>query len=149
MSDLSDLYQEVILDHYRSPRNFKKLPDPDRSAEGYNPLCGDRLTVFLRLDGDTVQELTFQGSGCAISQASASIMTATAKGKTRAEIEAIFEKFQALVTGKDQNADLTELGELAAMSGVSEFPARVKCATLGWHTTLAALNQQSEAVSTE
>lgn len=149
MSDLSDLYQEVILDHYRSPRNFKELTDPDRSAEGYNPLCGDRLKVFLRLEGDTVQEATFMGSGCAISQASTSVMTAAVRGKTRAEIEALFKKFQALVTGQTPDVDLSELGELAAMSGVSQFPVRVKCATLGWHTTLAALKQQRGAVSTE
>ena len=149
MSDLSDLYQEVILDHYRSPRNFKELPDADRSAEGYNPLCGDRLRVFLRVEGDTIQEITFKGTGCAISQASTSVMTAALKGKTRAEMEALFERFKALVTGKSQDSDLTELGELAALSGVSEFPVRIKCATLGWHTMLAALNQQTEAVSTE
>jgi nitrogen fixation NifU-like protein len=147
MSDLSDLYQEVILDHYRNPRNRGPLPGADRTAEGYNPLCGDQLQVHVKLDGDRVEQIRFEGTGCAISQASASVMTTVLRGKTKAEIDTLFETFQRLVTGKE-GADLEAMGELAALSGVSEFPARVKCATLGWHTLLAAL-QRKDTVSTE
>jgi nitrogen fixation NifU-like protein len=149
MTDLSDLYQEVILDHYRHPRNFRVLENADRSAEGYNPLCGDRLTVFVKLNGDVIEDLSFQGSGCAISQASASVMTAVVKGKTIGELKTLFERFRSLVTGEDEEADLEELGELAAMSGVRDFPSRVKCATLGWHTVTAALEQGDQRISTE
>ena len=147
--DLSDLYQEVILDHNKNPRNFGVL-DGARASEGYNPLCGDKLTVYLLLDGDTVKQVRFQGTGCAISQASASVMTTVLKGKTRAEAEALFSRFQRAVTGKAEPAELEELGELAALSGVSEFPSRVKCATLGWHTALAGLREEPQGpVSTE
>jgi nitrogen fixation NifU-like protein len=149
MSDLSDLYQEVILDHYRNPRNHGALPGANRSAEGYNPLCGDRLTVYLKVEGGRIAEASFQGTGCAISQASASVMTATLRGKTRAEMAALFERFQRVVTGKGAVADLESLGELAALSGVSEFPTRVKCATLAWHCALAALDGTQDKVSTE
>jgi nitrogen fixation NifU-like protein len=148
MSDLSDLYQEVILDHYRRPRNSRVLEDADQSAEGYNPLCGDRLTVYVKLREDRVEDVTFQGSGCAISQASASVMTEALKGKSRAEIRELFDRFQHLVTGEGE-PDLEALGEMAAMSGVQEFPARVKCATLAWHALLAALDQDAKRVSTE
>jgi nitrogen fixation NifU-like protein len=148
MSDLSDLYQEVILDHYKNPHNFREMENADRSAEGYNPLCGDRLTVYLRMEGDMVAEVTFHGSGCAISQASASVMTDAAKGKTRAELQELFARFRSLVTEDGGEADLETFGELAAMSGVRAFPTRVKCATLGWHTLLAALEQKKTA-STE
>jgi nitrogen fixation NifU-like protein len=152
VSDLSDLYQEVILDHYRRPRNSRVLEDADRSAEGYNPLCGDRLTVYLKLRDNRVEDVTFQGSGCAISQASASVMTETLKGKSRDEIRDLFQRFQDLVTGVGE-PDLEALGEMAAMSGVQEFPARVKCATLSWHAMKAALEAEPKVdepvVSTE
>jgi len=150
VSDLSELYQEVILDHYRNPRNSEALADANRSAEGYNPLCGDRLKVYVRFVDDRIEEVSFEGAGCAISQASASVMTEALKGKTRAEMQELFRRFQDLVTGKgDGMNDLTELGEMAAMSGVSEFPSRVKCATLGWHTLAAALERDSDTVTTE
>jgi len=147
MSDLSDLYQEVILDHYRNPRNQGALPGADRNAQGYNPLCGDKLEIHVKLDGDRIEDVRFEGTGCAISQASASVMTSALKGKSAAEVAELFETFQRLVTGQE-GADLESLGELAALSGVSEFPARVKCATLGWHTLLAALAKK-DTVSTE
>ena len=149
MSDLSELYQEVILDHYRRPRNFKTLDDA-RSAEGYNPLCGDRLKVYVRCVDGRIEEVAFEGSGCAISQASASVMTETLKGKTLSEMQELFRRFQNLVTGKGDGMEgLAELGEMAAMSGVKEFPSRVKCATLGWHTLAAALERDSDTVTTE
>jgi len=146
MSDLSDLYQEVILDHYKNPRNQGALPGADRNAEGYNPLCGDKLQVHLKLDGDILEEIRFESTGCAISQASASVMASALQGKSREEVTALFEAFQRLVTGQ-KDANLEELGELAALSGVSEFPARVKCATLGWHTLLAALNREDTVIT--
>jgi nitrogen fixation NifU-like protein len=150
MSDLKALYQEVILDHSKRPRNFRALEEPRRSAEGYNPLCGDKVTVYLRLKDDRIADLSFQGSGCAISTASASLLTETLKGKTPAEAEALFERFHDLVTGKDAgNGKGLELGKLAVFSGVSEFPARVKCATLAWHTLKSALGESHGPVSTE
>lgn len=149
MSELSELYQEVILDHYRSPRNSRVIEDANRSAEGYNPLCGDRFTVYARFVDGVIQDVSFQGSGCAISQASASVMTEVLKGKTREEMEALFRQFQALVTGNGDASGLEELGELAALGGVREFPSRVKCATLGWHTLIAALSKEDETVTTE
>jgi nitrogen fixation NifU-like protein len=150
VSDLSELYQEVILDHYRNPRNAEPLADANRTAEGYNPLCGDRLRVFVRFVDDRIEGVSFEGTGCAISQASASVMTEALKGKTRSEMQELFLRFQALVTGKgDGVTSLDELGEMAAMSGVSEFPSRVKCATLGWHTLAAALEGDEETVTTE
>jgi nitrogen fixation NifU-like protein len=152
MSDLRDLYQEVILDHSRKPRNFGGLPDASGQADGYNPLCGDRATVFVRLEGDRLGEVKFQGSGCSISTASASMMTEAVKGKTRAETEALFERFHRLVTrdasGGEAEAD-PMLGKLAVFSGVSEFPVRVKCASLPWHTLKAALDGDARPVSTE
>lgn len=152
MSDLRDLYQELILDHQRRPRNFKKLEHPTAHARGMNPLCGDQLIVYLALEADRIKEVTFEGTGCAISKASASLMTEKLKGKTVAEAEALFGTFHTLLT--DENAQLDEtteeaLGKLAVFSGVREFPARVKCATLAWHTLRAALHKSGETVSTE
>lgn len=149
MSDLRELYQQVILDHNRNPRNFKELPDATRRVEGFNPLCGDHYTVFLNLDGDVIREVTFTGSGCAISKASASVMSSTVKGKTTEEAQLLFDTFHDLVTGDSSGVDAAELGRLAAFSGVSEFPARVKCATLAWHTLRTALEGQQETVTTE
>jgi nitrogen fixation NifU-like protein len=150
MSDLRELYQDLIIDHSKRPRNFRVLEAANRKSEGYNPLCGDKVTVFLELENDRVNNISFQGSGCAISTASASVMTETLKGKTLAEAEALFEVFHNLVTGKPPPAGKTpELGKLAAFSGVSEFPARVKCAALAWHTLHAALQGTGDTVSTE
>ena len=151
-SPLRELYQEVILDHSRKPRNFGPLPEATRQADGYNPLCGDRATVFVRLDGDVVEDVKFQGAGCSISTASASMMTESVKGKSRAEAEALFERFHDLVT-RDSAAAEREvdpaLGKLAVFSGVWEFPVRVKCASLPWHTLKAALDGDDRPVSTE
>jgi nitrogen fixation protein NifU and related proteins len=150
MSDLRELYQELIIDHSKRPRNFKVLEAADRKVEGYNPLCGDKITLFLELEHDRVKNVSFQGSGCAISTASASVMTESVKGKTLAEVEALFEVFHQMVIGKPPAAgNAPELGKLAVFSGVSEFPARVKCATLAWHTLHAALQGTGETVSTE
>jgi nitrogen fixation protein NifU and related proteins len=150
MSDLRELYQELIIDHSKRPRNFRVLEAADRKSEGYNPLCGDKVTVFLELEHDRVKNVSFQGSGCAISTASASVMTESVKGKTLAETEALFEVFHNLVTGKPPAMGKTpELGKLAVFSGVSEFPARVKCAALAWHTLHAALQAKGDTVSTE
>ena len=150
MSDLSELYQEVILDHNNQPRNFHKLEDANRSAEGYNPLCGDQIILYLKLEDDVIKDVGFQGSGCAISKASASLMTETLKGKTRAEAETLFDKIHKMLTGEgDPEADQSELGKLVVLSGVSEFPLRVKCATLSWHTLRSALKGDEEKVSTE
>jgi len=150
MSDLKALYQEIILDHNRNPRNFKKMEDASCSVDGYNPLCGDHYTIFLKLDNGIIREISFQGSGCAISKASASVMSTVLKGKTRAEAELLFEKFHNLVRGENKNENSAEeLGKLAAFAGVSEFPARVKCAILPWHTMKNALEEKSETVSTE
>ena len=149
MTDLRDLYQELILDHGRRPRNFKPLEGATRSAEGYNPLCGDKVKIYVKMDGDIIKDISFEGAGCAISTASASIMTETLKGKTRAEAEELFQTFHDLVTGQKAQLDAPELGKLAVFSGVSEFPIRVKCATLSWHTLRAALNGAGEIISTE
>ena len=149
MTDLQDLYQELILDHGSRPRNLKKLAEANHSAEGYNPLCGDKVKVYVNLDGEIVKDISFEGAGCAISTASASIMTETLKGKTRAEADALFEMFHDLVTGQERKLDSPELGKLAVFSGVSEFPMRVKCATLSWHTLRAAIKGKEEVVSTE
>lgn len=150
MSDLRDLYQEVILDHTKKPRNFHKMEAATNSAKGHNPLCGDRLIVYLKVENDTVKDISFEGSGCAISTASASMMTESLKGKTKQEAEALFHRFHQLVTGKPEAAEAgPELGKLAVFSGVREFPVRVKCATLSWHTLRAALESQQNAVSTE
>jgi nitrogen fixation NifU-like protein len=149
MSDLRELYQQVILDHNRNPRNFRELPAATRRVEGYNPLCGDHYTVFVSLDGDQIRDVTFTGNGCAISKASASVMTSTVKGKRTDEAQRMFDIFHKLVTGENAGLSEAELGRLAAFSGVSEFPARVKCATLAWHTLNSALAGQEEVVSTE
>lgn len=149
MSDLRELYQQVILDHYKNPRNYRELPDATAHVEGYNPLCGDHYTVFVQLDGDTVKEVTFTGNGCAISKASASVMSATVKGKSKDEAEKLFDTFHRLVTGDMSGLNAADLGRLAAFSGVSEFPARVKCATLAWHTLRTALEGKEQTVSTE
>jgi nitrogen fixation NifU-like protein len=149
MSDLRELYQQVILDHNKNPRNFRELAQPTTKVEGYNPLCGDHYTIFLDVDGDTIRDVSFVGSGCAISKASASVMSTSVKGKSREEAEQMFEVFHKLVTGENAGLDVAELGRLAAFSGVSEFPARVKCATLAWHTLHSALAGEAEKVSTE
>jgi nitrogen fixation NifU-like protein len=148
MSDLRELYQEVILDHHKKPRNFRKL-EGAQHVEGYNPLCGDKVTVYVKLEGDLVQDVSFQGSGCAISTASASMMTESLKGKTRAQAEALFRSFHNLLTGKSEPSDGVGLGKLEVFSGVREFPVRVKCATLAWHTFHAALEGEDKTVSTE
>lgn len=147
-SELRELYQDVIIEHSKRPRNFRPLPGASQ-AEGYNPLCGDTVTVYVTLDGERVGDCTFQGHGCAISTASASVMTETLKGKTRTEAEKLYQRFHELVTGTAGDADPERLGKLAVFAGVSEFPARVKCATLCWHTARAALDGADEAVSTE
>ena len=148
MSDLRDLYQEVILDHNKRPRNFRELEEPDQRADGHNPLCGDTVTIYLKLDGDQIEDLSFQGSGCAISRASASMMTEALKGKTLDEAQALFDRFHDRVMGKEID-DVKRLGKLDALSGVAEFPMRVKCATLAWHTLHAALVSTGETVTTE
>ena len=150
MTELTDLYQEVILDHNKRPRNFHKIEGADRTAEGYNPLCGDKFTIYLDLDGDVLCDLSFEGAGCAISKASASMMTEALRGKSRAEVEAIFAEFHALVTGEaKRGAVAPDLGKLVVFSGVREFPVRVKCASLAWHTLKAALENRKERASTE
>ena len=150
MPDLRELYQEVILEHSKAPRNYRELTTANHRAEGYNPLCGDHFSVYLDLEGNLIRDVSFQGSGCAISQASASMMTQSVKGKTRAEVESLFDQFHKLVTGRSQeDGKQTELGKLAVFSGVSEFPVRVKCATLAWHALQAALRGKQETVSTE
>ena len=139
MPNLSELYQDLILEHNRSPRNFRDMPEADAHAEGNNPLCGDQVRVFVRLNGDTIEDVSFQGSGCAISRASASLMTAAVKGKSRGQAAALFDRFHGLVTGALPAAEAESLGKLAAFAGVAEFPIRVKCASLPWHTLKAAL----------
>ena len=149
MSDLRELYQQVILDHNKNPRNFREMPDATKRVDGYNPLCGDHYTIFLQVEGDTIKDVSFIGNGCAISKASASVMSSTVKGKSRDEAAKLFDVFHRLVTGDASGLDAAELGRLAAFSGVSEFPARVKCATLAWHTLNAALKGEAESVTTE
>ena len=148
MSDLRDLYQELILEHSKAPRNYRELNGADHRAEGYNPLCGDRFTVAVQIEGDCIRDIAFQGSGCAISKASASMMTQSLKGKTKEQAKKIFEQFRRTVTG-NQSGNAAELGKLEVFAGVREFPTRVKCATLAWHTLQAALEGKQEAVSTE
>lgn len=149
MNDLRELYQQVILDHNRNPRNYRELPHATKKVDGYNPLCGDHYTVFLELDGDRITDVSFTGNGCAISKSSASVMTSSVKGKRIDEAERMFEIFHRLVTGEPAGLNEAELGRLAAFSGVSEFPARVKCATLAWHTLHNALQGEEEVVTTE
>jgi nitrogen fixation NifU-like protein len=147
--DLKDLYRDVIVDHNRNPRNFGKLEPADVHADGHNPLCGDRLSVYANLDGDRIKDIKFEGSGCAISVSSASLLTEAVKGKTRADVQALFDTIHTLLTQHDASIDVTQLGKLAALGGVREFPARVKCASLCWHTLNAALESKPEPVSTE
>ena len=150
MSALRELYQQVILDHNKSPRNFRAMDDATRFVEGFNPLCGDHYTVFLKMAGEKIEDVSFTGAGCAISKASASVMSSMVKGKTKTEAESLFAEFHALVTGGGHDDDALErLGKLAAFAGVSEFPARVKCASLAWHTLHAALAGEAAKVSTE
>ncbi|MFQ5738422.1 MAG: Fe-S cluster assembly sulfur transfer protein SufU [Acidobacteriota bacterium] len=150
MGELNELYQEVILDHNRHPRNFGSLEEAERKAEGYNPLCGDQITVYLKMNEGVIEEVTFKGSGCAISTASASIMTETVKGKTPGQAEALFSRFHALVTGKAESTlEGVDLGKLVVFHQVSHYPVRVKCATLPWHTLRAALQRRAETISTE
>ena len=150
MPDLRELYQEVILEHSKAPRNYREMETANHRAEGYNPLCGDHFTVYLSLEGDSIRDISFQGSGCAISKASASLMTQSVKGKTRAEAEQLFDQFHKLVTRQSPtNGKPAELGKLAAFSGVSEFPVRIKCAILAWHTLRAAMQGKQGTVSTE
>lgn len=147
--DLADLYRDVIVDHNRNPRNFRPIPDADRHAEGFNPLCGDRLTLYVKLDGDTISDVAFQGSGCAISVASASLLTESIKGRSVPDAERLFEAVHDLLTRDDAVVDVAAIGKLGALSGVREFPARVKCASLCWHTLDAALHREAAPVSTE
>ena len=151
MSELTDLYQEVILDHNRQPRNFGPLPDAEHIAEGFNPLCGDRLKLYLTMAGDRVAEVRFEGTGCAISKASASLMTETIKGKTVAQVEDLFRGFHELLTGDPSLKARAgeELGKLVVFEGVRQYPVRVKCATLAWHTLKAAFKDATKTVSTE
>lgn len=150
MSELRDLYQQIILDHNRAPRNFKKLEDANRVADGDNPLCGDKLRVYVQVsENGVIDDIGFQGSGCAISKASASLMTSAVKGKTVEEAERLFGSFHGMVTGKEATGNERGLGKLEAFAGVREFPARVKCASLSWHTLRAALGATASAVSTE
>ncbi len=149
MSELSDLYQEVILDHNKNPRNFREIETATQTADGNNPLCGDALRVYVEVEDDRVKDVAFKGSGCAISKASASMMTQVVKGKMRAEAEVLFDEFHKMVTGElDADAEENSLGKLKIFAGVLEFPARVKCASLSWHTLHAALSGE-EIVSTE
>lgn len=148
-TDLRELYQQVILDHNRNPRNYREIEHATKKVDGYNPLCGDHYTIFLELDGDLIKDVSFTGNGCAISKSSASVMTTSVKGKRIGEAERMFEIFHRLVTGAPAGLSEAELGRLAAFSGVSEFPARVKCATLAWHTLHNALQGEEEVVTTE
>ncbi|HZS07736.1 MAG TPA: SUF system NifU family Fe-S cluster assembly protein [Blastocatellia bacterium] len=150
MADLNELYQQVILDHNKKPRNFKPLEHPTVTQVGHNPLCGDQLTLYLELDGDVVKDVGFQGSGCAISKASASMMTTAVKGKTKEEVEVLFDEFHRMVKGElDPETEANHLGRLKIFAGVREFPARVKCASLSWHTVHAAMQGASQPISTE
>ena len=148
-SDLRDLYQEMILDHNKNPRNFRVLEHANHTAEGFNPLCGDRLKLYLTIDLDHIKDIGFQGSGCAISKASASMMTDSIKGKTTQEAEVIFQEFHQMLSGKNPDTNPSKLGKLSVFSGVSEFPVRVKCATLAWHTLKAGMETSGKVVSTE
>jgi nitrogen fixation NifU-like protein len=149
MSELNDLYQQVILDHNKNPRNFREIEGASRTADGNNPLCGDALRVYVEMDGDIVKDVAFKGSGCAISKASASMMTQAVKGRTKEEAEELFDEFHRMVTGGlDPENEESHLGKLKIFAGVLDFPARVKCASLSWHTLHAALNEE-ESASTE
>lgn len=147
--DLRDLYQEVIFDHNRNPRNFRVMENANRKVEGFNPLCGDRLTLYLNVEDGVIKDASFQGSGCAISTASVSLMTEIIKGLSEQEAEQLFEKFRQMTTSDSEEVNLQALGKLAVLAGVREYPARVKCATLAWHTLDAALKNEQKSVSTE
>jgi nitrogen fixation protein NifU and related proteins len=149
MANLDALYQEVILDHNRKPRNFREMENADQRIDGRNPLCGDEITLWLKLDGDTVSDISFKGTGCAISKASASLMTTAIKGKPRAEAQQLFDRFHDMITGKLADGERETMGSLAALGGVSRFPVRVKCASLAWHALKSALDGSEETVSTE
>ncbi|MFP4544434.1 MAG: Fe-S cluster assembly sulfur transfer protein SufU [Candidatus Kapaibacterium sp.] len=150
MNELQELYQQVILDHNKNPRNFGIIDHADHSAKGHNPLCGDQIDVYISMDGDKISEIKFEGAGCAISKASASIMTTILKGKTKEEARKIFEEFHELVTNDNKNPDEIDIGKLAVFCGVREFPARVKCASLAWHTMINALAEKGkDFISTE
>ena len=148
MEDLRDLYQEVILDHNKNPKNFKKIENASHSSEGYNPLCGDRINLYLQVEDDYIKDISFEGSGCAISKASSSVMTDELKGKSLAEAKELFKKFQGIITGKTE-ADFGSLDKLSVFAGVREFPVRVKCAALAWHTMLEAIQNNNQVASTE
>lgn len=147
--DVQDLYKEIIVDHNRSPRNFRRIDEPTHDAEGFNPLCGDKLHLYLVIDGDTIRDIAFEGSGCAISVASASMLTEALRGKSVDEAQRLFERMRALFTDQGEQADLDALGKLAALGGVRQYPSRIKCANLSWHALHAALTQKSDAASTE
>lgn len=148
LDELRDLYQEVVFDHNRNPRNFRTMDDANRQVDGFNPLCGDKITLFLRVEDGVIRDVSFQGQGCAISTASASLMTEIVQGKTEAEVEHLFDVFHRITTGVDDTVNLEDLGKLAVLAGVRAYPARVKCATLAWHSLQAALKNQT-AVTTE
>jgi nitrogen fixation NifU-like protein len=148
MPELRELYQELILEHSKKPRNYREMPNANRKVEGFNPLCGDHFTVYLDMEGDTVRDVSFQGSGCALSKASASMMTQVLKGKSKEDVEKLFDRFHRMVTGGSE-PNPEELGKLAVFSGVSEFPVRVKCASLAWHAMKAALEGEAQQISTE
>jgi nitrogen fixation NifU-like protein len=149
MANLEALYQEVILDHNRKPRNFREMENADRRIEGRNPLCGDEITLWVKLDGDRVSDVSFKGKGCAVSKSSASLMTSSIKGKTVAETRQLFDRFHDMITGKLAEGEREKMGSLAALGGVSKFPIRVKCASLAWHALKSALDGQGAEVSTE
>ncbi len=149
MSGLSDLYQEILLEHNSKPRNFRKVDDPSRTAEGFNPLCGDQITLYLKVADGVIEDVGFQGTGCAISRASASMMTQSIKGKSLVEADEIFEAFHQMITEPDAEIDYESLGDLETLAGVSEFPTRIKCAILAWHTMRSALTDGGEPVTTE
>jgi nitrogen fixation NifU-like protein len=149
VSELEELYQQIIVEHNRSPRNFKRLDDATRTAEGDNPLCGDKITLYVKLDGDVISDIGFQGKGCAISKSSASLMTGAVKGRKVAEAERLFHEFRDMVAGEHPIANPQSLGKLAAFAGVRQFPSRIKCANLAWHTLHAALAGAAESVTTE
>ena len=149
MSELSDLYQEILLEHNSKPRNFRKVDEPSRTAEGFNPLCGDQITLYLKLADGVIEDVGFQGTGCAISRASASMMTQSIKGKSLAEADEIFEAFHQMITDPDAGIDYEALGDLETLAGVNEYPTRIKCAILAWHTMRSALADDDTPVSTE
>ena len=149
MSDLSDLYQEILLEHNSKPRNFRKLDDANRTADGYNPLCGDIVQLFLKVDDGVITDVGFQGSGCAISRASASMLTQSIKGQSVDKAQEVFDAFHRMLTEPDEEVDYDTLEDLESLAGVSQFPTRIKCAILAWHTLRAALDGQSDAVTTE